>query len=116
MAAALSQDLRLRLAGAVEGGSSARAAARRFEVSASTAVKLMQRVRTTGSTAPARIGGYRKPILAAHADLLRELTATRKDITLAEIKAELASQGIAVSKSTIWTMLGRLGLTHKKSR
>ena len=39
----------------------------------------MQRVRATGSTAPARIGG------AAHADLLREGTASRKGITLAEI-------------------------------
>lgn len=116
MTAPLSQDLRRRLAAAVEGGSTARAAARRFEVSASTAVKLMQRVRATGSTEPARIGGYRKPILAPHADLLRKLTATRKDITLAELKEELASRGIAASKSAIWTMLGRLGLTHKKSR
>ena len=60
MAAPLSQDLRQRLAGAIEADSSARAAARRFEVSASTAVKLMQRVRTTGSTAPARIGAHRR--------------------------------------------------------
>ncbi len=108
MAAALSQDLRRRLASVVEADSSARVAALRFEVSASTAVKLMQRVRATGSTAPARIGGYRTPILAAYADLLRELTATRKDITLAEIKPELAARGIAVSKSAIWTMLDRL--------
>ncbi|MDB5770379.1 MAG: hypothetical protein JWM42_753 [Burkholderia sp.] len=58
MTAPLSQDLRRRLVRAVDAGSSAREAARRFEVSASAAIKLMQRVRETGSTQPARIGGY----------------------------------------------------------
>ena len=82
----LSTDLRLRLVRAVKEGSSARSAAARFDVSASAAIKLMQRVRATGSAAPAKIGGYRKPLLADHDDLLRELTAARKGITLAEIR------------------------------
>ena len=56
MTAPLSPDLRYRLVRAVEGGASARQAAARFEVSPSAAIKLMQRVRKTGSTAPARIG------------------------------------------------------------
>ena len=64
MAAPLSQDLRRRIVRAVEEGSSARAAAVRFEVSVSAAIKLVRRVRETGSTAPAQIGGYRKPLLA----------------------------------------------------
>ena len=116
MTAPLSQDMRARIVRAVDAGSSAREAARRFEVSPSAAIKLMQRVRETGSTAPARIGGYRQPILAGQEDDLRELTRTRKGITLEEIKAALASRGIAVSKSAIWTMLRQLGLSHKKSR
>jgi transposase len=41
MPAPLSMDLRRRIVGAVEGGSSIRAAARRFAVSASAAIKLM---------------------------------------------------------------------------
>ena len=45
MTAPLSQDLRERIVHAVEGGSTMRQAARRFAVSASAAVKLMQRVR-----------------------------------------------------------------------
>ena len=57
MTAPLSAGLRARLVRAVEGGSSARAAARRFEVSPSAASKLMRRVRATGSTAPAKVGG-----------------------------------------------------------
>lgn len=117
MTAPLCQDLRERLVRAVEGGSSAREAAARFEVSASAAIKLVRRVRETGSTAPAKIGGYRKPLLAGHEELLRELTATRKGITLAEIREELVARGIAPgSLTTIWSTLKRLGLSHKRSR
>ena len=116
MAAPLSQDLRRRLVQAVGAGSSAREAARRFAVSESAAIKLLRRVRQTGSTAPARIGGYRKPLLAGHEALLRELTEARGTITLAEIKAELAARGIeAGCLSTIWHTLRRLGLSHKKT-
>ena len=56
--APLSQDLRQRIVRMVDAGSSIRTAAKRFEVSPSAAIKLMQRLRATGSTAPARIGGY----------------------------------------------------------
>ncbi len=117
MTAPLSADLRQRLVRAVEAGSSAREAARRFEVSASAAIKLMQRVRETGSAAPARIGGYRKPLLAGQEGLLCELTEARPGITLAELQAELTARGIrAGSLTTIWATLRRLGLRHKKSR
>ena len=117
MTVPLSADLRRRLVRAVEAGSSARGAARRFEVSASAAVELVRRVRKTGSAAPARIGGYRKPLLAGREDLLRELTAARPGITLAELQAELTGRGIqAGSLTTIWATLRRLGLRHKKSR
>jgi putative transposase len=117
MTAPLSQDLRRRLVRAVEEGSSAREAAARFEVSASAAIKLVRRVRATGSTEPAKIGGYRKALLAGHEDLLRELTTTRKGITLAEIRDELVGRGIEPgSLTTIWSTLRRLGLSHKKSR
>ena len=78
MTAPLSQDLRRRLVRSVEDGSSARAAAARFEVSASAAIKLLQRVRRTGSTEPSRIGGYREPLLAAHEGLLRQLTESHR--------------------------------------
>ena len=116
MTAPLSQDLRERLVRAVEEGASAREAAARFAVSASAAIKLVRRVRQTGSTAPAKIGGYRKPLLAGQEEFLRELTAQRKGITLAEIRAALTERGVApVSLMTIWTMLKRLDPSHKKS-
>ena len=114
MAALLSQDLRRRLVQAVEASSSAREAARRFAVGESAAIKLVRRVRETGSTAPARIGGYRKPLLARHEDLLRELVTAKGHITLAEIKAKLGERGIeAGCLTTIWSTLHRLGLSHK---
>jgi transposase len=117
MTAPLSADLRRRLVRAVEAGSSAREAARRFEVSPSAAIKLMRRVRETGSAAPAQIGGYRNPLLAGHETLLRELTTAKPGITLAELQAELTGRGIeAGSLATIWATLRRLGLRHKKTR
>ena len=116
MTAPLSQDLRIRIRRAVEAGSSRRQTAERFEVSPSTVIKLIRRVHQTGSTAPAQIGGYRRPILEAHAGLLRSLVSSRPHITLAEIQAALRQRGIVVrALSTISDMLRRLGLSHKKT-
>jgi len=116
MTAPLSQDLRRRLVRAVDEGSSARAAAARFQVSVSAAIKLVRRVRQTGSTEPTKIGGYRKPLLAGHDALLRDLTAAKPGITLAEIREALMARGIEPgSLTTIWSMLRRLGLSHKKA-
>jgi transposase len=117
MTAPLSQDLRERIVRAVAQGRSARQAAQRFEVSPSAAVKLMQRVRLTGSTAPGKMGGHRRPLLEPYADALREMVEGKKGITLREIQARLAERGIEVKAlSTIADMLHRLGLSHKKSR
>ena len=49
-------DLRERVQAEIESGQSRRAAARRYDVSASFAVKLADRVSRTGSAAPARQG------------------------------------------------------------
>ncbi len=115
MTAPMSQDLRQRIVRVVAQGSSARQAAERFEGSPSAAVKLMQRVRLTGSTAPAQIGGPRRPLLEPYADALREMVGSKKGITLREIQARLAERGVEVKAlSTIADMLHRLGLSHKK--
>src|SRR3954447_25488127 len=117
MTAPLSRDLRDRIVRAVAQGSSIRKAAKRFAVSPSAAIKLMQRVRRTGSARPAKIGGYRRPLLEAHADEMRAGVLSNPGITLREIKAALAARGIEVKAlSTIADRLHRLGLSHKKSR
>jgi transposase len=73
MSAPISMDLRLRIVGAVESGSTIRGAAQRFAVSPSAAIKLMQRVHATGSAAPERYGGHRRPVLEPHEAELRRL-------------------------------------------
>jgi transposase len=108
--------LRERIVRAVEGGSSIRQAALRFEVSPSAAVKLMRRFRQSGSPAPARFGGHRRPILEPYEALVRALLDTKADISLGEIQAELRQHGIMIgATSTISRWLRRAGLTQKKS-
>ena len=117
MTTPLSQDLRRRIVRAVEKGSSIRQAAARYEVSSSAAVKLMRRLRETGSVRPDRIGGHRRPVLEPHQDLLCSLVEGKSGITLAEIQAELQTCGIGVrALSTIHLMLKRLDLARKKRR
>jgi transposase len=117
MPAPMSLDLRLRIVHTVERGSSIRAAARRCAVSPSAAIKLMQRVRATGSAAPARLGGQRRSLLAPHESDLRRLVAATPDITLAELQGELKRRcGVVAGLSTIPKALRRIDLRHKKSR
>jgi transposase len=116
MPAPISLDLRRRIVAAVRQGSSIRAAARRFAVAPSTAIKLMRRVRETGSAAPARYGGHRRPILEPYEDRLMALVEAAPDITLAELQFLIRQRfGLAVGLSRIHATLRRLGLTHKKS-
>ena len=68
----LSNDLRERVVAAVGSGASCRSVAARFGVAASTVVKWSQRYRTTGSVAPGKVGGHRKPVLNAHRAFIRE--------------------------------------------
>src|SRR3954467_14145815 len=100
MPAPLSLDLRDRIVRAVEGGFSIRQAALRFEVSPSAAVKLMRRFRQSGSPAPARFGGYHRPILAPHEMLIRALLDAKSDISLVEIQAELRQRGIMIGATS----------------
>lgn len=105
MPAALSKDLRERIVAAVEGGASRREAAERFAVSASSAVKLVQRWRRTGSVAPGQVGGQKRHVLAPHEALVRALVAARPDATLEELKAELRAAGIAVARTSVFRFL-----------
>jgi transposase len=100
---------------AVERGSSIRAAARRFAVSPSAAIKLMQRVRATGSAAPARFGGHRRPLLAPFEADLKRLVEATPDLSLVELQAALQQRcGLRAGLSTLHKALRRIGLRHKK--
>lgn len=112
----LSMDLRRRIVEAVAQGSSIRAAARRFAVSPSAAIKLMQRVEATGSPAPDRYGGHRRPILEPHRAALERMVVAEPRATLAELRERLRERhGVSVGLSTLHAALHRLGLRHKKT-
>ena len=70
-----SLDLRKRIVESAEAMGSARAAARRFGVSASCAITLVARWRKTGSLAPGQVGGQKKRKLAGHEDWLHAVMA-----------------------------------------
>ena len=114
----LSSDLRVRLIEAVASGMSRRAAADRFGVAASTAVKWVRRWRVTGSKAPRPQGGdKRSDRIDAYAKEILGLIAATHDITLAEIASHLQRRhGEQFAASTVWRFLDRHAMTFKKNR
>lgn len=116
MAKPLDLDLRRRLVAAVEAGASCRSVAARFDVSESAVIKLMRRYRATGSLASGKIGGHRRPILAAERDWLMARIAEQSDITVRALADALAERGIVVSHVSVWNLLKREKQTHKKKR
>ena len=112
-----SNDLRERLVAAVDRlGLSCRAAAGRFGVGVSTAIRWVSQYRRTGSIAPRQIGGYkRKSIAGAHREWL--ITRCRRgDFTLRGLVAELAERGLKVDYRTVWSFVHGEGLSFKKNR
>ena len=116
MAQYLSEDLRVRVIRAVEGGMSRNAAARRFGVSIASAVRWMDAYLRTGRTAPRPRGGDRRSgRIEAQADLLLGAVAETPDITLAELRARLiAERGETFAISTIHDFFRRRVVTYKK--
>jgi transposase len=116
MGSPYSLDLRERVQSVVEGGASRRAAARLFDVSASFAVKLVARIRRTGSAEPARQGrppGSGK--LAAHLPALLEWVAAKPDITMPELAARLAAEKkVTAHPASLSRVLLKAGLSFKK--
>ncbi len=110
-----SMDLRERLVAAVEAGESRRSAARRFGVSPSIAVKWLQRVRQTGSVAPDKIGGRRRPALEAHREWVLARIAEKPDLTLRALAAELSERGVKAGQYAVWSFFRREGMTFKKN-
>lgn len=112
----LSLDLRKRLVEAVEAGATCHATAERFAVSVSCVIKLLQRWRQKGTLEPKQIGGYRQLALSPHAELVRSLLKAQPDLTLPELRAELAREGVQVGRSSVWRFLEARAITLKKSR
>ena len=112
-----SLDLRKRIVGYVSEGHTARAAARVFGVSASTAVRLAAAYRRDGTIAAKPQG--RAPgtagKLAAHMDFLVGKVTSEPDITLQELADALReTRGVEVQLSSIHRALIRAGYSYKK--
>jgi transposase len=111
----LSNDLRKRAVAAVANGESCRSVALRFGVAVSSVVKWSQRYRATGSVAPGKMGGHRKPVLEPYRAFIKERISQTPHLTLHALKDELAARGVRVSHNAVWLFLRREGLRFKKN-
>jgi len=111
--AAYSQDLRQRVLDAVERHEgSLRQIARRFVVSLSFVVRLLQLHRRTGSIDPKPPGGGHPAALGPDdLERLKELVRQQPDATLKELRQRL---GASCSLTTIWRALEKLRLPRTK--
>lgn len=109
-----SDDLRARVAAAVVGGQTCRAAAALFGVSVSAAAKWSARLRAEGSADAKPMGGARRAVLAGERAWLLERIAAAPDLTLRAIKAELAVRGTVVGLWAVWRFYEDAGITFKK--
>jgi putative transposase len=85
-------------------------------VSASSAITLVSRWRTTGSYAPGQVGGQKQRKLAGHENWLHRVMACEPDITLSKLRDRLAAKGITISRQSINDTLHALGYRYKKNR
>ena len=112
---ALSMDLRARVLTVIDEGSSCRAAAVRFGIAPSTAIRWRAQQLATGDFAPRPQGGDMRSrrVEERAADILA-IWELRKDITLEELRAGLAEIGLTVSVSGLHRFFVRRGMTRKK--
>jgi transposase len=98
-------------------GMSRRAAAARFGVSESAAIKWVERVERVGSRTCAKIGGYKPMMLEPHRALIEGLRLEKPDITLQGLCDRLqAERGVKAYTSVMSRFLRHLGVTLKKRR
>lgn len=109
-----SQDLRERVIAAVLGGQSRHAAAKHFQVSASSAIRWLQRWQATGEVAAKPTGGSTSPLEEYEAELLA-LAKEKPDLTLDEFCAVLDERKIATSRVSLHRFFARHQLSFKKN-
>jgi transposase len=114
MGSPYSIDLRERVVAAVAGGMSRAEAARRFDVSHSSAIRWTKRAAETGSPAALPMGGKKPFALADEETWIRARVAEKPDITGRELLAELTERGVEVSYYGVWHFLDHIGLSFKK--
>lgn len=111
-----SMDLRERVVLAVVAeGMSRNAAAARFGVGVSSAIRWVARFNETGSAAPAKMGGHKpKTLRGKHAEWLIA-RCQGKDFTISQLVEELnRERGLKVDRRSVWEFLHAEKLSFKK--
>jgi len=111
----LSLDLRVRVAAALAEGATVRDAAKRFDVSVASAVRIGQLARAGQGLAAQKFGSHRPPILLSATEAITSRLAVKSDWTVRALAADLRAAGIAVSHDTVWRFMRRQGLSFKKN-
>ena len=106
-------ELRIRVIDFVEAGGSRREAAEEFQVSASSAIRWVQRFREDGTFDPMPRGGSSSP-LEEYSQQILALIDEQRDLTLNEIVSALHKRRIPGSRSALSRFFARHGLTSKK--
>src|SRR5205809_6448818 len=106
-------ELRIRVIDFVEAGGSRREAAEQFQVSASSAIRWVQRFREDGTCEPMPRGGSTSP-LEKHSRQILALISAQRDLTLDEIVSALHKRRIPGSRSALSRFFARHGITVKK--
>lgn len=116
MSKALSLDLRQRtLAAVLEEGLTHREAAERFKVSAASLSRWRALAMDGGAPMHGALGGDRRShVVEAAAETILAVFHARRDMTLAELQAELAERGLQFGYGTLWRFFDRRGYTRKK--
>src|SRR5690348_10914484 len=109
----ISLDLRERILAAYDQKEGTREeVARRFRVSLGLVKKLLQQRRHTGDLRPRHRNSGRKPLLVqGHQQKLRQLLGRKPDLTLEELRRDLA---VNCTLQAIHYVLEKMGLTYKK--
>ena len=79
-------------------------------------VKWSQRLRRTGSPAPAKQGAAPPRKLAGERAFILSRLAEHPSITTRALAGELCGQGIEVTHMAVWRLMRAEGLTFKKNR
>jgi transposase len=110
-----SQDLRERVLRALDRGDRPTEIARRFEVGRAWVYRVRDRLQDTGERGSFQIGGHRRSRLQEVEPVLRGWIEAEPDLTLAEMQARLARQGVSIKIGALWHQLNRWKLTFKKN-
>jgi transposase len=116
MARPYTRDLRERVVRAVEGGLSRRKAAAIFDVGIATVIEWIKVWQESGRVEAKPMGGDRNSRLKDERAWLLERIAEAPDLTLEEIRAELAARGKHVGYGTVWRFFAAEDVSFKKNR